>query len=105
LKSRAKGNIFNTGNEEIDDMEQKGQYTAVAQVNSKPSTPDGNSDTDETKRDAKADSAAIFCSVIATLMEAGWDVKIGQTSTRQAYVVISGARWEEKEDHHLLVEA
>ena len=81
-------------------MEPKGQYTAGAQVNSKPSTPDGVTGTSATK----ADAAAIMCSVIDMLQKAGWQVRIGSSAT-SAYLVVLGARWDETKQGWLLVEA
>lgn len=87
-------------------MEQKGLYTAGEQANLKASPQAGVIDTSETVRGAKlskGDAAAILCSTITMLQRAGWVVQIGCVDDR-AYLVISGAKWDDTPMGYLLVE-
>ena len=87
-------------------MEKRGQYTAGGQVNLKPSPQDGDNDMIEIKQGAKlnkVDAAAILCTTISMMQRAGWVVQIGCVDDR-AYLVISGAKWNDTPMGYLLVE-
>ena len=87
------------------DVETKGEYfTAGEQVNLKPSPQDGVTDTSETKRAAKRDTAAILTSTIKMLQDAGWPIGIA-TMDGKAYLIITGAEWCSTPAGWMLVEA
>ena len=87
------------------DVETKGEYyTAGEQSNLKQSPPAGVTDTSETKRAAKRDTAAILTSTIKLLQDAGWPVGIA-TMDGKAYLIITGAEWCSTPAGWMLVEA
>lgn len=85
-------------------MEQKGLYTAGEPQNSKASPQAGVTDTSETVRGAKRDTAAILTSTIKMLQDAGWPVGIA-TMDGKAYLIITGAEWCSTPAGWMLVEA